>query len=201
MKMHKQLVLKLSEIILDSAIQPRSRINNAVVKKYAEAMRQGSQFPPVVVYFNEGKYWLADGFHRLRSKQVNGEQEILAEVRLGSRRDAKLFAVEINVNHGNQRTNADKHRAVERLLRDRQWSCWSNREIAKRCGVNEKTVRNVKKQIQGGFPIKSNRGKSQKPSSNRLVQQSHKVIRINNQFSKEKEDRAYPHTGTLRIPS
>lgn len=188
MKTHKYLLLKLSAIILDEEIQPRSHISEAVVTKYAEAMRRGDQFTPVIVFYNDSNYWLADGFHRVNAKGQIGECEIFAEVRSGSRRDAKLFAVEINVNNGSQRTNADKHRAVERLLRDYQWSCWSNREIAKRCGVNEKTVRNVKKQIQGDLSIKSNRRKLQKPSSNCLVKQSCKVIRISNQFSKEKED-------------
>lgn len=148
--------LELSQITLDPDIQPRQQLNQEVVAEYAEAMRQGVKFPPVIVFFDGSKYWLADGFHRVLAKQMIGKQKFFTEVRHGSHRDAKLFAVEINVNHGNQRTNADKHRAVERLLRDRQWSCWSNREIAKRCGVNEKTVRNVKKQIQEDLSIKSN---------------------------------------------
>lgn len=199
--MKKPKTLALSSITLDPDIQPRQQINQEVVADYAEAMKQGAMFPPVVVFFDGFKYWLADGFHRFLAKQAISEQKIATDVRHGSHRDAKLFAVEINVNHGNQRTNADKHRAVERLLRDSQWSCWSNREIAKRCGVNEKTVRNVKKQIQEDLSIKSNRGKLNKPSSNCLVQHSNRVIRINNQFSKEKEDGAYPHTGALRISS
>lgn len=147
MKTHKLLVLKMSAIILDKEIQPRSNINDVVVKKYAEAMRRGDQFPPITIYYDGEKHWLADGFHRLRAKQANNEKTILAEVRPGSRRDAKLFAVEVNVNNGLQRTNVDKRRAVERLLRDHQWSQWSNREIANRCGVNEKTVRNIKKRL------------------------------------------------------
>lgn len=172
--------LNLSKITFDSGVHSRQQLNNEVIAEYAEAMKQGATFPPVTVFYDGRKFWLADGFHRFLAKQVIDEQKITTEVRCGSQRDAKLFAIEINVNHGIQRTNADKRRAVERLLYDHQWSCWSNREIAKRCGVNEKTVRNVKKQIQGDLSIKTNRKKIKKPSSNRLVQQSHKVISISN---------------------
>lgn len=34
-----------------------------------------------------------------------------------------------------RRTNADKRRAVLRLLDDAEWAVWSDREIARRCGV------------------------------------------------------------------
>lgn len=172
--------LKLSEIILDKEIQPRKYLNQDLVAEYAKSMKQRATFPPVIVYFDGNRYWLADGFHRVNAKKRIGESKILADVRSGSRREAKLFAVEINVNNGNQRTNADKHRAVERLLRDYQWSCWSNREIAKRCGVNEKTVRNVKKQIQADSTHTSSFQKLQQPSTNRLTQQNRKALSMSN---------------------
>ena len=41
---------------------------------------------------------------------------------------------------GNPETPADKHRAVERLLSDPEWSAWSNREIARRVGVSDPFV-------------------------------------------------------------
>lgn len=150
MNKHKHLLLKLSGIILDKAIQPRSHIHDAVVAKYAEAMRQGNQFPPIIIYYDEGKYWLADGFHRFLAKQANDEQTIIAEVRTGSRREAKLFAVGANLDFGFQRSNTDKRRAVERLLHDEEWSCWSNREIARRCGVDPKTVNKLRKKLLNG---------------------------------------------------
>jgi hypothetical protein len=39
-----------------------------------------------------------------------------------------------------RRTNGDKRRAVATLLNDPEWSQWSDREIARRCGVDGKTV-------------------------------------------------------------
>jgi hypothetical protein len=50
------------------------------------------------------------------------------------------FSVGANDTHGKRRTNEDKRRAVLMLLCDAEWSKWSNREIARQCGVDDKTV-------------------------------------------------------------
>jgi hypothetical protein len=39
-----------------------------------------------------------------------------------------------------RRTNADKRNAVKTLLYDAEWSKWSDREIARRCGVSSEFV-------------------------------------------------------------
>ena len=65
-------------------------------------------------------------------------------MRQGTRRDAVLHSVGANAQHGLRRTNADKRRAVETLLRDEEWSGWSDSEIARRCGVSHPTVAKVR---------------------------------------------------------
>lgn len=64
-----------------------------------------------------------------------------------TRRDAVLYSVGANSSHGLRRTNADKRRAVETLLRDEEWSAWSNREVARRSGVSEFMVRDMRPAI------------------------------------------------------
>lgn len=49
--------------------------------------------------------------------------------------------------HGHRRTNGDKRRAVMMLLRDDEWSQWSNVEIAKRCCVGETLVRSMRNDV------------------------------------------------------
>lgn len=73
--------------------------------------------------------------------------DIAAEVRQGTRRDAILYSVGANATHGLRRTNADKRRAVETLLRDEEWSQWSNREIARQCGVSLNLVNSMRKDL------------------------------------------------------
>ena len=58
--------LEISQIVAHADIQPRVQIHQETVNEYAEEMRQGAKFPPVVVFRSDGRdsYWLADGFHR-----------------------------------------------------------------------------------------------------------------------------------------
>lgn len=140
--------LKLSKISIDGGTQPREDINEEIVSEYADAMREGDNFPPVVV-FNDGvKYWLADGFHRYHASNKLGFLEIEAEVKQGTKRDAILYSVSANSKHGLRRTNADKRKAVLTLLNDDEWSGWSNSEIARTCSVSEGLVRKLIKELE-----------------------------------------------------
>jgi len=64
-------------------------------------------------------------------------------VREGGRRYAILFAVGANAAHGLKRSNRDKRTAVL-LLKDPEWSGWSDREIARRCTVSDRFVNGVR---------------------------------------------------------
>lgn len=139
--------LPIESITLDSEIQPRQQLNQEVVAEYAEVMRQGATFPPVIVFFDGSKYWLADGFHRVNAKLSIDGYDILVDLKPGSRREAFLYAAGANATHGLRRTNADKRRAITRLLLDDEWSQWSSREIARRCGVDHKTVDKLRTEL------------------------------------------------------
>lgn len=144
-------------IRIDGGTQMRAELNPATVAEYTEAWLTGARFPDIVVYYDGLTYWLGDGFHRLEShKRAFGrdpsQPTIGAEVRSGTRRDAILHAAGANASHGLRRTNADKRRAVETLLRDEEWSLWSDREIAKACGVDHKTVGNLRRDLSGEIP-------------------------------------------------
>lgn len=140
--------IAIADIRMDGGTQPRSQLYGEVVAEYAEDMKDGADFPPVTVYYDGKKYWLADGFHRVRAKEALGNKKVAAEVYFGTQRDAVLFAVGANAEHGLRRTNADKRRAVERLLRDHEWSRWSDREISRICGVSSTMVNNLRKSLE-----------------------------------------------------
>lgn len=63
-----------------------------------------------------------------------------AEVRVGTQRDAILYPCGANTQHGLRRSQADKRKAVGIMLADPEWSKWSDREIARRCGVSHPFV-------------------------------------------------------------
>lgn len=50
--------------------------------------------------------------------------------------------------HGLRRTNADKHRAVRRMLDDPEWSLMSDREIAKHCVASHTFVANIRRAVK-----------------------------------------------------
>ena len=134
----------LHAIRIDGGTQPRTEIHEATVAEYAEAMRQGVNLPPLVLFFDGAELWLADGFHRYHACQKLGLVATGAEIHNGTRRDAVLYAVGANATHGLQRTNADKRRAVKMLLDDPEWAEWSDREIARICQVSASLVDSVR---------------------------------------------------------
>ena len=129
--------------------QTRARLDNDTIEEYAAAMRAGDCFPPIVMFAEPAQnktpeLTLADGFHRVAAAILAGHKTIRVDVREGTARDALLYAVGANNAHGLRRTNADKRHAVELLLADAEWRRWSDREIARRCGVENHLVGDVR---------------------------------------------------------
>lgn len=138
--MSEQEQVQLDKVRTDGGTQPRAAIDEQVVQGYAERIEAGDAFPPIVVFYDGSDYWLADGFHRVLAYRALGRKRVAAEVHQGHRREAILYSVGANHAHGLPRSNADKRRAVMTLLRDEEWSGWTDREIAKRCLVSQPFV-------------------------------------------------------------
>jgi hypothetical protein len=138
-------MINISDIRIDAGVQPRVQMNALTIVDYAEAMDNGADMPAITVFKDpDGVVWLADGFHRVEAAKQCGHTMILADVRTGGRRDAILYSVGSNATHGLPRTNSDKRRAVETVLRDPEWFLWSDREIARRCQVSDRFVNQVR---------------------------------------------------------
>jgi hypothetical protein len=146
---HRCEQVSLAAIRTDGGSQARVRIKDQVVRDYAAAMTQQLaqgrlHFPPVVLFAEGPTFWLADGFHRFQAATAAGLSDILAEVRPGNQRDAQLFSIASNAEHGLPRTNANKRKAVGLLLEDPERRQWSDREIARHCGVSDRLVNKVR---------------------------------------------------------
>ncbi|MFP4225036.1 MAG: ParB N-terminal domain-containing protein [Phycisphaeraceae bacterium] len=145
--------LKVNEIRIDGGTQPRAEIDESYIGELVEAITEhDARFPPVDVYADGKTYWLADGFHRLHAHRKVGTEKISAKIFRGSRRDAILHSVGANATHGLRRSNVDKREAVRTLLEDEEWGKWSDREIARRCGVDHKTVGRLRDELTGEIP-------------------------------------------------
>lgn len=145
-------VIEISRI-KDGGAQTRIEMHPETVADYADDMLEGAVFPPIIV-FQDGAagYWLADGFHRVEAAQKIGRETIEAEIREGTARDAILHGIGANATHGLRRTQADKRRAVERLLTDPEWAGWSDRKIAQVAKVDHKTVGKIRRELSGEIP-------------------------------------------------
>jgi len=145
--------IPLSKIRRDGGTQSRAQVDGSTVAEYMDAMMRGAEFPPITVYYDGEWYWLADGFHRYEARSLlKNVENITAEVKQGTQRDAILHSVGANGTHGLRRTNADKRRAAITLLSDPEWSRWSNGEIARRCGVSDNFVGIVRHEMGAATP-------------------------------------------------
>jgi phage N-6-adenine-methyltransferase len=143
----EKTMIQVSQIRRDGGTQSRGEMNTDVVAAYADEMRTGVEFPPIGVVFDGETYWLWDGFHRVQAAVNAGVDELSAYVEQGTQRDAVLLSVGANATHGLRRTNADKRRAVEMLLRDEEWGKWSDNQIARYCSVSQPFVSQIRSSL------------------------------------------------------
>ena len=144
-------VIHLEQIARNDSTQVRANgTQAAIVSEYAQAMQDGSTFPPVQLYKDGETYWIADGFHRTEAAREAGMEVIEAEVLEGTQRQARLAALAANEAHGLRRTNEDRRNAVREVLRDPEWSQWSDRALANVCKVSHPMVAKVRAEMTGG---------------------------------------------------
>ena len=141
--------LEIKQIICDPRCQQREQLDSEVVAEYMEVWLSGGSLPPVKVIQEGEDHWLYDGFHTLQSAKNARITTLNAEVTPGAFRDAILASVGVNANHGLRRSNATKRNAVMTLLKDEEWSQWSDREIARQCKVHHSTVSKIRKNLTG----------------------------------------------------
>ena len=135
--------VNIRAIRIDGGIQSREKLDQTVVDEYAELMKEGTEFPPISVVHDSKEYYLSDGFHRLLAAQKAGKASISCDVIPGTLRDAILYSLSANSQHGLRRTIEDKRKAVLTMLEDFEWGdpdAWSDREIARQTHVSQPFV-------------------------------------------------------------
>jgi hypothetical protein len=150
--------------IKDGGAQIRVEMRAETVNDYANDMLDGAVFPPVIVFDDGHDLWLAEGYHRVEANRKIGRETIVAEIKKGSARDAVLYGIGANAEHGLRRTQADKRRAVERLLRDPEWARWSDRKLAEIAKVDHKTIGAIRKERSGEFPTTAKKPNGEFPT-------------------------------------
>jgi ParB-like chromosome segregation protein Spo0J len=156
--------LALTSLERDPAINCRAGgVSEGIAKGYAEALQAGGVFPPVIVFRDaEGKSWLADGFHRVRAHELVGREEVPVDLREGDRRAALFFAASANKDHGAQRSNKDKRKAVLVLVNDAGWASMSDAEIARHAGVSDRFVAKLRPSTPNGSGLRKGKDGKQR---------------------------------------
>lgn len=138
----KKLLIDLLELEADT--QSRVELSQETIAEYTEVVKD---LPPIDVFFDGDKYFIADGWHRAYAWLKADVANIPAFVHDGTQRDAILFAAAANKSHGLKRSNRDKRRSVEIMVTDAEWSTWTNGRIAEHCGVGDDLVADVRRQV------------------------------------------------------
>lgn len=134
--------VKIGNLTKDG-LQTRVALDERTVQEYADAMRDGDNFPPVKVFMDGSRCWLADGFHRVEAATRAGRTVIDADTANGGFIDALRWALGCNAKHGKRVTNEDKQNAMQ--------MAWDNRKalfggdpsgalLAETCGVHRNTA-------------------------------------------------------------
>lgn len=133
--------LPLSEIRPDETVQPRVELDRETVSDYADAVRRGDEFPPVVVFKDtDGVNWLADGFHRFHAHVEAQAEYIAVDIKEGTYRDARFYAIRANAKNARRYTNADKRKIALTLLSDPEMRRLTNAAIAEDIAVGAFTA-------------------------------------------------------------
>lgn len=141
--------LDTRDITIDLELQTRQGgLDSNLVQTYTDAISNGEEFPPIVVFkLEDGTLLLADGFHRIRAIEAHC-LDIKAEVREGTRQDALDYALfEANRKHGKRLSNSDIEKIVETAVRDPRFKDMSSRQLAKIINVGHMTVSRTRKRL------------------------------------------------------
>jgi FtsZ-binding cell division protein ZapB len=157
-------LVKLEKIRIDCGTQSRVKLDETMINEFVEKMEEGEEFPAVHIIHDGNNYYLADGFHRYFATKKMGKTEIKSNVINGTLTEAILYSKDANTRHGKRFTIEDKIKNVTEMLEHFEFGDWSDREIARRCGVSATFVGKKRKELKGGRsePVKYTRnGKEQ----------------------------------------
>lgn len=126
----------VGDLVLDDAYQVRDHLDQSAIRRYADMMRAGADFPAIKVAKVQGAAVVIDGWHRVSAAKLIGRPELPAVIVDREERELAWLATEANIAHGvplkraeirnafRAYVRAGRHRGANRRVK-------SSREIAK----------------------------------------------------------------------
>lgn len=142
-------------------VQSRVALDDDTVQQYTDMLRQEIVFDACKGVINSvtGVIIIYDGNHRAEAAKREG---VFIQVELddGNASYAEWLATGANTKHGLKRTPADIERAIRTALRHPRSIGKSDREIARHCGCDHKTVGKYRKELEASgerpqIPVKT----------------------------------------------
>jgi len=126
-------------------IQSRAATNTELVNEYAAMMQDGIQFEAAqAMRDGDGQVFVFDGLHRGQAAKQVGAL-LLVDVQPGDRQTAEWLALSANQKHGQRRTREDIRHVICQALSHPNGVNLSDRELARHCGVDHKTVGKIRR--------------------------------------------------------
>lgn len=124
--------MKTNQVVFRDDLYPRFEPNQAAIQKYANSL---AFLPPIKVNQNN---ILIDGFHRWKAHQLEGAEEIAADVlQTASEKELKRLAYQLNSIHGLQLSTDEKQRYAQEMIGE-----MSVADLAEILSVSESTIKN-----------------------------------------------------------
>lgn len=142
------LEIDLADLRLNDRYRVRAEQDQATIEAYAQAMRNGAEFPPIYVYFTGSDDYVVDGWHRYEAAKLASLAAMPAVRIVGGLEALYRVQAEANAQHGRRRTNADKRRVISLLLADEDHVTQSDRGLAQLASVDHKTVSSVRREME-----------------------------------------------------
>lgn len=135
--------IPIEKIIRDDNLKIRVVVDEERVKEFVQLY---DQLPPVKIINVDGKYYLADGWHRDTAAQRKNEKLVRAQVAPGEYKDALEIAIKENAKGSLTMSRADKRYAVQKVLMF--FTNRANSWIADDVGVAMQTVESVRDEME-----------------------------------------------------
>ncbi|WP_431304075.1 hypothetical protein [Sediminicoccus sp. BL-A-41-H5] len=142
--------LPLTEVRFDADCQSRVCLDEETVAEYAFRMKEGAEFPPLVVFFDGADHWLADGFHRYaackglaREGGNEGTAVVSADIRQGTRLEAVRHALSANALHGKRREPGDYRKGYSIAVRCRLCEAHDAEAVRRLLACSERWAREL----------------------------------------------------------
>ena len=134
--------IKISDIIIKRELMPREKLDEALVKTYAENIEM---LPPITL--NQEKI-LIDGWHRIKAHEMVGETEIEYIIK-ETKDETELIeeAVKANATFGKQLSMREKEKSAINLFERSDGNPEYKKHLASMLGVHQSTVYSWTKDI------------------------------------------------------